>query len=216
MANRNVIIGAAVAALVIIYGASTATYVPEGQEGKLTGEVSFDPNQVVTEFWQKNSKSYFSEKATDLSKVISESGGDFKSVAAKYGRYSMGDSGELSFVVKGQGTVTEVKDKLRSGYLVIKPDDVSDDYKVRIQIGPVYKGSAVRDTISLINYKDYKNQIEWAQVSVALHELVQKEVVTPVKPSELLNKKVSYIGCFTVGTSPKTLNITPVELKVVE
>ncbi|MBQ9275101.1 MAG: DUF2291 domain-containing protein [Succinivibrio sp.] len=213
MSKRNIII-AALAAVFVIYAFASSTIVKEGHESDLTGEVSFDPATVVNNFWEQNAKTYFEKKAVDVNDLLNTAKGNLKSVAER-GYAPNGESGALSFIVKGQGTVTEVKDKLRSGYLLLEPDDYKGEETFRIQIGPVYKGSAVRDTIDLISYKDYTNQIEWAQVSVALHEKIQNGIITPANVSSLLGKKIKYIGCFTVG-SDKVLRITPVELTVVE
>ncbi len=209
--KKGSIIGAAIAAVVLVYAGVTATVVPEGQEATLTGEVEFDPSTVAKNFWEQNSEKYFSENAVDLNTLISEANGDFATVASKYGHYSMGDSGELSFLVKGSGKATTVKNKLRSGYVAFDLDGNSSDIKTRLQIGPVFKGSAVRDSISLISYKDYKNQIEWAGVSVSLHELVLKEVLSKVDMDTLEGKQFDFIGCFTVS-KPDLVNITPVKL----
>lgn len=210
--KRNIII-AALAALFVIYSFATVTVVKEGEEAKLTGEVAFDPTSVATNFWQQDAESYFSAGATDFVTLVNESNGDFTSLASKYGHYSMGDSGELSFIVKGTGTVDTVKNKLRAGYLALKVDGYTGNAQIRLQIGPVFKGSAVRDTISKISYRDYKNQIEWAQVSVAFHDLISKEILAPIDMNSMQGKKVEFIGCFTVGR-PSQILITPVSLKV--
>ena len=214
--NKRNLVMAVIAVLVVGYAAGTAVVVPEGGEAQLTGEVEFNSGDVVAEFWAKNASDYFAKNAHDALQVLEESGGDLTSVASKYGHYSMGDKGELSFIVKATGTVTEVKDKLRSGYMLVKPDGYEGSKVFRLQIGPVFKGSAVRDTIDLINYKDYKNQIEWAEVSKALHDKVLSDIIAPVKPGELAGKKIEFIGCFTVGSQPDTLHITPVSIKVLE
>ena len=76
---------------------------------------------------------------------------------------------------------------------------------------------AVRDSISLINYADFKNQEQWAAVSVAFFNMVSKEVVAPVKASLKEGAKVEYTGCFTVSDiDPSRLEIVPVSLKVTE
>ena len=199
--------------MVVLYAGFSATVVKEGQEAILTGEVAFNPTDEATNFWTNNAKEYFEKNAVDLNTLVSEAKGDFASVAGKYGHYSMGDSGELSFIVKGQGTIDLVKDKLRAGYLSVKVPNLEDGIKVRLQIGPVFKGSAVRDSISLISYKDYKNQIEWAQVSVAFHELITRDILSKLDMKNLLNKEVEFVGCFTVGRKG-LLQITPVELLV--
>ena len=210
--KRNIVI-TAIAALFVVYAAATVTVVKEGEEAKLTGEVAFDPTTVATNFWQNNADEYFAKNAVDFNTLVAEAGGDFTTLASKYGHYSMGDSGELSFIIKGTGTVETVKNKLRAGYLSLKLDGYEGNAQIRLQIGPVFKGSAVRDTISLISYKDYKNQIEWAQVSVAFHDLISKNVLAPIDMAAAEGKKVEFIGCFTVGR-PSQILITPVALKI--
>lgn len=210
--KRNIVI-TAIAALFVVYSAATVTVVKEGEEAKLTGEVAFDPTTVATNFWQNNADEYFAKNAVDFNTLVTEAGGDFTTLASKYGHYSMGDSGELSFIIKGTGTVETVKNKLRAGYLSLKLDGYEGNAQIRLQIGPVFKGSAVRDTISLISYKDYKNQIEWAQVSVAFHDLISKNVLAPIDMAAAEGKKVEFIGCFTVGR-PSQILITPVALKI--
>lgn len=210
--KRNIVI-TAIAALFVVYSAATVTVVKEGEEAKLTGEVAFDPTTVATNFWQNNADEYFAKNAVDFNTLVAEAGGDFTTLASKYGHYSMGDSGELSFIIKGTGTVETVKNKLRAGYLSLKLDGYEGNTQIRLQIGPVFKGSAVRDTISLISYKDYKNQIEWAQVSVAFHDLISKNVLAPIDMAAAEGKKVEFIGCFTVGR-PSQILITPVALKI--
>lgn len=212
MSKRNLLIAGAAAAVCIVYGALTATVVEEGKEAELTGEVIFDPTTAAQNFWQQHHESYFSQNAVDLATLVAEAGGDYTSVAGKYGHYSMGDSGELSFIVKGSGTIDTVKNKLRSGYISFIPDGFDPGtVSYRIQIGPVFKNSAVRDTISLISYRDYKNQIEWAQVSVAFHDLISREILAPLNFDGTEGRKIEYIGCFTVGRPGQVL-ITPVSL----
>lgn len=210
--KRNIVI-TAIAGVFVLYSLISSTIVKEGQEAELTGEVVFDPNVAAQTFWKNDADSYFASSATDFVTLMNEANGDLNSLAKKYGHYSMGDSGELSYIVRGTGTIESVKNKLRAGYLGVKVDGYEGDSQVRLQIGPVYKGSAVRDTITKINYKDYKNQIEWAQVSVAFHNLISQEIIAPVKMDEMEGKKVEFIGCFTVDR-PSQILITPVSLKV--
>lgn len=210
--KRNIII-AACAAVCVIYAGATVTVVPEGQEAQLTGEVVFNPKDVATKFWKEKAHDYFIQNAIDFNQLIKEANGDFTSIASKYGHYSMGDSGELSFIVKGTATVNLVKNKLRAGYLGIKIDGYDGDIDTRLQIGPVFKASAVRDSISLISYKDYKNQIEWAQVSVAFHDLISAEILKPIDMNAIQGKQIEFIGCFTADSQSRIL-ITPVILNV--
>lgn len=212
MQKRNLIL-LGLAALFVVYSAATMTVVKQGEEAKLTGEVVFSPADAANSFWSKNGVKYFDENAIDAKTLFTEANGDFTKVE-KYAHKS-GDSAELNFIVKGTATVDKVKTKLRAGYLGIKIDGVDTPSDIRIQVGPVFKGSAVRDSINLISYKDYKNQIEWAQVSVALHNLILDEVLKPIDLNALEGKKIEFVGCFN-PTRPSQILITPVSLKVLD
>ena len=84
---------------------------------------------------------------------------------------------------------------------------------MRLQIGPVYKGSAVRDTLSFIKYEDYKNQVDWAKVSQAIHAAVDKEVIEKLDMQTIVGKNISFTGCFSVA-GDKEILVTPVEIEV--
>lgn len=97
--------------------------------------------------------------------------------------------------------------------MAIQLDGYSGTENVRIQIGPVYKGSAIRDSLSFIKFGDYKNQQQWAAVSQSINEVVAKDVIEPAKPESLQGKKVSFIGAFTVTTGSSDVIITPTMLE---
>ena len=153
------------------------------------------------------------ENAVDLKELLEGSNGDLTAMADEYGKYSMGDSGELSYVVKGTGTVGEVNTQSQAGYMTVKLDGYNGTESVKIQIGPVYKGSAIRDSLSFIKFGDYKNQEQWAAVSQSINEVVAKDVVEPAKPDSLQGKTISFVGAFTVSAGSSDVLITPVVLE---
>ena len=97
--------------------------------------------------------------------------------------------------------------------MTVKMDGYDGPVVVKLQIGSVYKGSALRDSLSFIKFEDYTNQVDWAKVSQSLHDMVNKAVVGSVDLKTLKGKKVSFVGCFSVDKKDELL-ITPVELKV--
>ena len=149
----------------------------------------------------------------DLKEFLEQSNGDLTALAEEYGSYSMGKSGELSYAVKGTGTVEEVNTQSQAGYMSVKLEGYSGTESVKIQIGPVYKGSSIRDTLSFIKFGDYKNQEQWAAVSQSINEIVAKDVVEPAKPESLQGKTISFVGAFTVSSGSSDVLITPVVLE---
>ena len=186
------------------------TVVPIGHEADLTGEKTFNAAEDVEGIWESKAVPDIEEKAVALPKLLGEANGKLDSVAKQYGHYSMGDKGELSYVVKGEGTVTEVNTEKKAGTVTVKLNGYDGPIVVKLQIGPVYKGSAVRDCLSFIKYEDYKNQVDWAKVSQAIHDTINKDVVTPLDPKSLQGKTVEFTGCFSVNGNKEIL-ITPVK-----
>lgn len=182
-----------------------------GHEGELTGNVAFNAASDVEGIWSSKAVPELTEKAVELPKLLQESNGKLNTVAKQYGHYSMGDKGELSYIVKGEGTVTEVNREKKVGYMTVKLNGYDGPVVVKLQIGPVYKGSAVRDCLSFIKYEDYKNQVDWAKVSQAINETIDKDVIAPLDVATLQGKTISFTGCFTVS-GEKEILITPVEV----
>ena len=196
--------------LVLAFAASSLTgcvkVVKIGEEGKLTGEVAFNADSDVESIWQSKAVPELTEKAVDLNAFLTESKGDLKTLADKYGKYSMGTSGELNYVVK----VDQTK---KAGVMDVKLQGYDGPETIQLQIGSVFKGSAVRDSLNFIKYEDYKNQVQWANVSQSIHTVIQKQVLDPLDVSSLTGKTVEFIGCFTVDGNDKLL-ITPVQMTV--
>lgn len=201
------------AASALLTGCGIVKVVKIGEEGKYTGDVEFNAGDDVAAIWEESALPEMNETAVELKDLLSEANGDLTAPADDYGKYSMGDSGELSYVVKGTGTITEVNTESQAGYMALKLDEYGGSETVKIQIGPVYKGSAIRDSLSFIKFGDYKNQEEWAAVSQSINEVVAKDVVEPADPASLQGKTLSFVGAFTVSTGSSDVLITPVVLE---
>ena len=216
MKKRMITLGLAVAltAAVMLTGCGIVKVVKIGEEGKYTGETAFNAGDDVTAIWESSALPELNETAVDLKDFLTESKGNLATLADKYGKYSMGNSGELSYVVKGTGKVEEVNTESQAGYMAVELDGYTGPETIKIQIGPVYKGSSIRDTLSFIKFGDYKNQEEWAAVSQSINQVVAKDVVEPAKPDSLMDKNVSFIGAFTVSAGNTDVLITPATLEV--
>ena len=184
-----------------------------GEEGKLTGDVEFNAGDNVANIWDSKALPELEGKAVDITQFLEESGGDLKSLVDKYGKYSMGTSGEINYVVKGTAVVEEVNQEKKAGYMVVKPEGYGGDVVIKLQIGSVYKGSSVRDSLDFIKFGDYKNQQEWAAVSQSFHDIIDATVVKAAEPETLQGKTIEFTGTFTANKDDEIL-ITPVKLTV--
>lgn len=184
-----------------------------GEEAALTGNVEFNAGDNVADFWEGLALPELTGKAVDLKEFLTKANGDLNSLADEYGKYSMGNSGELTYTVKGTATVEEVVTDKKAGYMVISLQDYTGGEEIRLQTGTVFKGSAVRDALEFIKFGDYKNQEEYAAVSQSIHSVIQTTVIDGVDIAGLTGKQIEFTGCFTVNKNDMLL-ITPVVLTV--
>ena len=214
MKKRAIALGLtlALSASTLLTGCGIVKVVKIGEEGKYTGNVEFNAGDDVAAIWESSALPEMNETAVDLTEFLTQSNGDLTALAGDYGKYSMGDSGELSYVVKGTGTVEEVNQESRAGYMTVKLDGYDGPEVIQIQIGSVYKGSSIRDSLDFIDFNDYTNQQEWAAISQSINSIVDEEVVQAADPAGLSGKTVTFEGAFTVSGNESIL-ITPVRLE---
>lgn len=206
-------LGMLAAASMFFAGCGVVKVVKIGEEAKYTGKTEFDAGEDVAGIWESMALPELNENAVDLAEFLTESKGDLTALAEKYGKYSMGDSGELSYVVKGTCTVLAVNTESQAGKLEVKLEGYDGEEAIAIQIGPVYKGSSVRDSLSFIKFGDYKNQEQWAAVSQSINKIIAEKIVEPAEPASMEGKTVSFVGAFTVSSGSTDILITPVALQ---
>jgi predicted lipoprotein len=174
---------------------------------------AFNAETYVAERWEDPLLTTVQSSAIEMSTLLSELTANSAAASEKYGR-QLG-SGPFNFSVKGQGIVTEVDTSSRAGLARIDLEPADGKADVAIAVGPVIKGTGLRDAMPFINFNQFVNQLEYADVSKKLHERVMKDVIGSVDLTTLQGKTVSFAGAFAFK-DVESIAVTPVELKVVE
>lgn len=114
-------------------------------------------------------------------------------------------------LVKGEGKVLRVDTTSRSGliFLDLAPYDGRAD--AQLQIGPVIRGTALRDALPFIQFSQFTNQLEFARVGNALNDRVVRTVLAGLSTEGLAGRVVSFTGA-AAGGAP--LEIVPISLVV--
>lgn len=96
--------------------------------------------------------------------------------------------------VRGTGTVARVDVGSRVGlaFVDLAPGDGRPD--VSIQIGPVLRGTTVRDALPFIQFGDFANQLAFADVANALNARVLSSVLGTVDAASLEGRHISFWG----------------------
>lgn len=149
-------------------------------------------------------------KGEPLANLIAAIKANANDAGKKYGHR---ESGPYNYATVLEGVVEKVDTESRAGTLVIKAKDVPEGVEVRVAVGPVIRGTAVRDGSGAIPFSDFVNQIEYADVAEALNQRVLDEILKPINVKSLQGKTVKVQGFFSLSDVNK-ITVTPVKIEV--
>jgi len=114
------------------------------------------------------------------------------------------------------GIVVEVNTSSRVGTAAIDVAPTDGRPDVLLMIGPVIRGTALRDALDFIQFSDFTNQIQFAEVANALNDRALAAALEPVDPAALKGRPVHVLGVAWRESSPSgTLPfIVPVQLSI--
>lgn len=113
-----------------------------------------------------------------------------------------------------EGVIVEVDTSSRVGLALIDVDPGDGRADAAVQVGPVLRGTALRDVLEFIRFTDFTNQIEFAAVAAALNNRVAVSVLRDLDPAVLAGRRARVAGAALIdASSPDALvSIVPVEL----
>jgi len=103
-------------------------------------------------------------------------------------------------LVKGQGRVVAVDTSSRAGLAFLENG-------ITLQIGPVIRGTALRDALPFIQFSQFTNQLEFARVGNALNERISKMLATVDVP-HLQGADIAFAGVLEPGSPPTAVPVT--------
>ena len=188
-----------------VAGGSSANQAAEG----------FNAANYVDSVWVSQLVPHFDGKASDLATVIAAIKENIDEAGKKFGHRAHAEGSPWSFAVKATGRVVSVNTESRAGTLVVEIPTDAGPQEVTLQIGPVVKGSAIRDSLPFFSFEKVTNQIEFAQVGRAFNERALKEMESPLAALKTPGAMLEFKGSISLTSVPETFLITPVELKPV-
>jgi predicted lipoprotein len=129
-------------------------------------------------------------------------------------RFALRQDGATAwFAVKGEARVLRVDTASRAGSAVLDVAPFDGRPDAVLAIGPVIRGSVLRDSTGLIPFSRFVNQLDYADVNNALNDRVVEQVIAPVRPSLEPGATISLCGTLAVeAASPGLPEIVPVKL----
>jgi predicted lipoprotein len=196
---------------VLLLGCRIATIRPIEAENESPGPQGFDAATYVDGLWSEDVPAALG-LAVDLGELLPALEADAAAAGETWGRRQ--GTGPYNVIVKGWGRITAVDTSSRTGIAEVEVDVPGGTERVRLQIGPVLRGTSIRDALPTVSFDGFVNQIQYADVANELNARVEGEVVGDLKRQALPGQTAHFVGMATLGEPP--LIVTPVRLEVEE
>lgn len=159
----------------------------------------------IDQLWQQKLVPQLQAEARPVSALLTamRSAKDFDTACQAYGYRTQAEN-PCIFSVSVQGDVTAVNTTSRSGKMTVK--DESGD-SVTIQIGPIIRGTALRDGYRGAGYQDFNDQVLFGDFGKAINQHAS-QMMQQFAPK--VGDKVKVTGVFSSWDIPQQLpDITP-------
>jgi len=135
--------------------------------------------------------------------------------AAAAQRGSGAPSSRRPVFVKVTGVVTAVDRRSRVGVAHMRAGTGSP-VLIAVQVGPVLRGTALRDAVPFLSFTDFANQSEFAAVSNALNDRVLRDVLGELDVESLPGRTITVIGAasFAGEGDDRPVDVVPVKLRI--
>jgi predicted lipoprotein len=184
----------------------------KAEDGGAARAEEFDAAAWAASVWSSRVVPHFEKDAVELGPVLVALDQDVDEAGRKYGRQADAEGSPWTFAVKGSGRVVSADTTSRAGAVVVAVETSAGTREVTLQIGPVVRGTAVRDSLPFFSFGDVRNQIQFAQVSRALNERAAAAVAPVVEALKAPGTRVAFSGAMNVSGSPDQPVITPIVL----
>jgi predicted lipoprotein len=171
----------------------------------------FNADTYVDSLWQSKIVPLIIEKAVNLPALLTAFDTDIEAARKQFGR-GEADS-PIHFFVKGQGRINHVERRSQNRAVSLDFPGYRGSTEVVIQVGPALRGTSIRDAVVFIQFNQFVNQLEFAEVGNKLNDRVLTSVVKDFDLTKAQGRQVSFYGVFTFGDRSKIV-ITPVKLEL--
>jgi predicted lipoprotein len=163
--------------------------------------------------WSDRVVPHLTEKAAPIADLRAAFAADYAGAGKTYGYRESAEGAPFNFVARISGTVVEANTQSRAATAGVDTDgDGKAD--VTLQLGPVIKGTSIRDALPFVSFTQYANQIEFADVAKSFNTVAYDRVLKDVPRDGLVGKTVEAVGVFTLRSKADKILVTPVSLQL--
>lgn len=197
--------------ILIIVVAYNSVYFKKLDEVKAAASKDFDAKSYA--------KKYFSNRlvpalnnALDLNQLLTLLQQDKEKTFEKYS-HALGIGNIRFFLIKGQGEIISVDENDVTVSLK------SDSTRRNVQIATEFVfGNAIRDASGLIDINEFKNTMDFNNVSAEVNKIVRNEILPPFKTVAKKGQMVQFSGAIELNRAHlnvEQIEVVPVSLKLI-
>ena len=93
-------------------------------------------------------------------------------------------------MVKGTGQVTQIHTESQAGTALVEIPGLVET--VALQIGPVVRGTALRDATGAVSFNQFTNQLDYADVAKEMNRRALQTAFANVDPASLPGKTITF------------------------
>jgi len=188
---------------------------PDPSEAKSANLSDAERMQIfVEESWEDKFAPFFAKEVHLFSEVSAALNEGLEQAGNSFGLRPEGEANPWNFVVSGNGKIVSANTESRAATADVDIDgDGTADFT--LQLGPVIKGTTLRDAATFLKFSDFRDQIEYAKLARALNTRVHDHLSNSLPLDALEGKDISFLGALTVRSAGGDLLVTPIEVELI-
>lgn len=179
----------------------------------VSGSSYGDMPALVEGIWEDRVVPHLKSSGADFADILAALGDDLDAAGNSFGYRPSSEGSPWNFATRIEGEIVAAKTDTRAATADV---DIDGDGRADavIQLGPVIRGTTLRDVLPFFDFTSFTDQIEFAQLSRALNTKAFNTVLKDLSREGLVGKSVAATGAFTMRKPDDTVLITPVEIEV--
>jgi len=174
----------------------------------------FQADQYVAAVWEERILPVYEKESVDYATVLAALRGERQAASDRYGLKR--ETGEPFYVfkVRGAARVVEFDDSSRNGVIRVDLEPADGKVDATLQVGPVVRGTAIRDSLEFVRFTDVGNQLQFADLANQLNARMQKDSVEPLDLANIAGQRISFLGAFRLEEAQplEEIVVTPVRI----
>ncbi len=163
--------------------------------------------------WPARVVPHFAQTAHPFAEVRGAIAADLNKAGESYGYREVPEGAPWNFAVQATGRIVAANTQSRAATAEVDTDgDGQGD--LTLQLGPVIRGTSIRDVLPFVSFTQYSNQIEYADVAKAFNTQAYETVLKDLPREALIGQEVEITGVFTMKAKADKVLVTPVILSL--